>query len=162
MTETAERISELRKKEGLTQEQLADVLFVSRSLVSMWESGARMPDYYNIEKIAKIFNINETDIVPEGEYAYTSMQENERINEEIRDFTCSEEGGETEEANKKVIADFLSRQSKKNEMLFMSRYFYGKTYKSIAEEFGMKESVIRGRLQRIRKALKKLLKEELQ
>ncbi|MBQ1847593.1 MAG: helix-turn-helix transcriptional regulator, partial [Clostridia bacterium] len=38
-------IAKLRLSRGITQEELANRLFVSRDLVSKWETGARRPDY---------------------------------------------------------------------------------------------------------------------
>ena len=46
-----EKLQELRKKKGLTQEELADILFVSRTAVSKWESGRGYP---NIESLRDI------------------------------------------------------------------------------------------------------------
>lgn len=37
--ELSEKLQELRKEKGLTQEELAEVLFVSRTAISKWESG---------------------------------------------------------------------------------------------------------------------------
>ena len=49
-----DRIAELRRRKSLTQQELADRLYVSRQLVSKWESGDRRPDYKTVEKIAQI------------------------------------------------------------------------------------------------------------
>ena len=40
-----EKLQELRKNKGLTQEELAKELFVSRTAVSKWESGQRISEY---------------------------------------------------------------------------------------------------------------------
>ena len=39
-----EKLLELRKQKGLTQEELAEVLFVSRTAISKWESGRGYPN----------------------------------------------------------------------------------------------------------------------
>ena len=44
MADAVKTIADLRAEKGLTQQELADQLAVSRSLVSLWESGARTPD----------------------------------------------------------------------------------------------------------------------
>lgn len=75
MPDTAELITALRTEKGLSQEELAKLLFVSRSLVSMWELGTRVPDYSNVVKLAKLFNVKEADIVGGEEYLYCSSSE---------------------------------------------------------------------------------------
>ena len=46
--ELSEKLQELRKEKGLTQEELAEALFVSRTAISKWESGRGVP---NIESL---------------------------------------------------------------------------------------------------------------
>lgn len=58
MTEYAKRLQELRKKKGLTQDELAEKLHTSRSRVSMYEQGKRQPDFEMQEAIADFFNVN--------------------------------------------------------------------------------------------------------
>ena len=55
--ELSEKIQKLRKEHNLTQEQLAEQLFVSRTAVSKWETGRGMPSMESLQMIAKIFNI---------------------------------------------------------------------------------------------------------
>lgn len=50
-------IKELRKEKGLSQTQLASMLFVSQDTVSLWECGKSYPDIENIIKLTQIFNI---------------------------------------------------------------------------------------------------------
>lgn len=65
----------LRKAHGLTQDELAKVLKVSRSAIGMYESGSREPDYETLEIIADYFNVdidyllgrtNKTTMIPES------------------------------------------------------------------------------------------------
>ena len=55
MSKISEAIIRLRTEKGLTQQDLADQLLVSRSLVSMWELGERTPDILSVEKISELF-----------------------------------------------------------------------------------------------------------
>lgn len=53
-----DKIKELRKKNGLTQEELADKLNVSRQAITKWESGDGVPDIDNIKNIALFFHVS--------------------------------------------------------------------------------------------------------
>ena len=53
----AEKISEGRKKNGWSQEELAEKLSVSRQSVSKWESGQSVPDLNRILEMARIFGV---------------------------------------------------------------------------------------------------------
>ena len=58
-----ENLKYLRKKEGLTQEQLAEKLNVSRQAVTKWESGKALPDIENLKEIAYIFSVSIDSLV---------------------------------------------------------------------------------------------------
>lgn len=51
-------LKSLRKANGLTQDDLAKALKVSRSTIGMYESGSREPDYEILETIADYFNVD--------------------------------------------------------------------------------------------------------
>lgn len=53
-----ERIRELRRERGMTQEELAGILYVNRTAVSGWENGKRLPDIFVLCNIADIFNVS--------------------------------------------------------------------------------------------------------
>lgn len=53
-----EKLQELRKRKGLTQEALAERLFVSRTAVSKWESGRGFPNLESLKAIAKVFSVS--------------------------------------------------------------------------------------------------------
>lgn len=53
-----EKIKELRKQKGITQQQLADVLCVEKTNISKWESGAYEPGKMVLSKLAEYFNVS--------------------------------------------------------------------------------------------------------
>lgn len=55
---TGEKLLYLRKTRGLSQEQLASEVTVSRQAVSKWELGESMPDTENIIQLTKIFDVS--------------------------------------------------------------------------------------------------------
>ena len=58
-----EKLQELRKQKGLTQEELAEILFVSRTAVSKWESGRGMPSIESLKAISKFFAVTLDDLL---------------------------------------------------------------------------------------------------
>ena len=53
-----EKLQELRKQKGLTQEELSNLLYVSRTAVSKWESGRGYPNLDSLKEISKIFGVS--------------------------------------------------------------------------------------------------------
>lgn len=53
-----EKLTRLRKREGLSQEALAEKLDVSRQAVSRWEQGTALPDAAKLLPCAKLFSVN--------------------------------------------------------------------------------------------------------
>ena len=52
-----EKLQELRKQRGLTQEELAEQLYVSRAAISKWESGRGYPNIDSLKQIARYFHV---------------------------------------------------------------------------------------------------------
>lgn len=78
----ADKIIQLRKKNGWSQEELADMLSVSRQSVSKWEGALSMPDLDKIIKLSQIFGVS-TDYLlkedidtPDGELIDTYDESN--------------------------------------------------------------------------------------
>lgn len=61
--ELSEKLQELRKEKGLTQEELAEALFVSRTAISKWESGETVPDIRQSKKMAALYNISLDELI---------------------------------------------------------------------------------------------------
>ena len=58
-----EKLQELRKSKGLTQEELAEVLYVSRTAISKWESGRGYPSIDSLKCIANYFSVTIDDLL---------------------------------------------------------------------------------------------------
>jgi transcriptional regulator with XRE-family HTH domain len=67
------KLKELRTNNNLTQEDLANKLFVSRSLVAKWEQGRAIPQEEYINKICEILNCSKNDI-----YEYKDIEESHK------------------------------------------------------------------------------------
>ena len=63
----AERLKELRNKKNLSQQQLAELVFVDRSSVARWESGTRMPDAIMIARLSKCLDVDVADLLDESD-----------------------------------------------------------------------------------------------
>ena len=73
-----EKLQELRKSKGLTQEELSELLYVSRSAISKWESGKGYPSIDSLKQISQFFNISIDDLLT-GDKILT-IAKNENIN----------------------------------------------------------------------------------
>lgn len=56
-------LQQLRKDEGMSQEELGEQLGVSRQTISKWESGTAYPDMLNLVTISRYFNISTDDLI---------------------------------------------------------------------------------------------------
>lgn len=102
-----ERLNELRKDKGMTQQELAELLSVSKYTISSYENDKTSPDDYNKVLLAKIFDISldylcglidtpvsyqrgRKDIIPKD----FNQAQLERIQEyiEFLEYTCQKDG----------------------------------------------------------------------
>ena len=67
-----ENLKYLRKKEGLTQEELAEKLNVSRQSVTKWESGQSLPDIEKVKEIAYMFSVSVDTLIGDIETKTTN------------------------------------------------------------------------------------------
>ena len=58
-----EKLQELRKSKGLTQEELAEKLFVSRTAISKWESGRGYPSIDSLKEISRYFSVTIDELI---------------------------------------------------------------------------------------------------
>ena len=71
-----EKLQELRKSRSLTQEELAEALFVSRTAISKWESGRGYPSIDSSREISRYFSVTIDDLICSEEMI--SVAENEK------------------------------------------------------------------------------------
>ena len=82
----SEKLQLLRKSKGLTQEELAEKLTVSRQAVAKWESGQVYPDIFNLIQISDLMNVS-VDYLVKDQDCEMSVSVNERTDlEELIDF----------------------------------------------------------------------------
>lgn len=74
-----EKLQELRKNRGMTQEELAAVLYVSRTAVSKWESGRGYPSIDSLKEISKFFSVSIDELLS-GEKLITIAENENRTN----------------------------------------------------------------------------------
>ena len=71
-----EKLQQLRRRNHLTQEQLAAQLFVSRTAVSKWESGRGYPNLESLKCISKLFSISIDELLSNDELLKLAETEN--------------------------------------------------------------------------------------
>ena len=81
------KLQELRKQKGLTQEELAEVLFVSRTAVSKWESGRGYPNIDSLKAIAKFFGITIDELLSGDELLTIAEEDTRQKERHFRDLT---------------------------------------------------------------------------
>lgn len=74
-----EKLQELRKSRGLTQEELAEDLYVSRTAISKWESGRGYPSIDSLKEISKYFSVTIDDLLS-GEKLLSIAEKENRLN----------------------------------------------------------------------------------
>ena len=78
----ADKLKELRKQKGISQEQLAEKIYVSRQAITKWESGNGITDIENLIAISSLFNESldsllseEKSLISKHEFLYESRTE---------------------------------------------------------------------------------------
>ena len=71
-----EKLQELRKIKGLTQEELAEALYVSRTAISKWESGRGYPSIDSLKEISKFFSVTIDELLSSEKIVNIAEREN--------------------------------------------------------------------------------------
>ena len=74
--EFGQKLQELRKNRNLTQEELAQALYVSRTAVSKWESGRGYPSIDSLKEVSKFFSVSIDDLLSGDKLLSLAQTEN--------------------------------------------------------------------------------------
>lgn len=77
-----DRLKDLRKKKGVTQTQVADSIYVSRSLIAKFETGVAYPSRETLEKLALYFDVPVSELIDQDETTLVAV-ETKDISEKI-------------------------------------------------------------------------------
>ena len=79
-----EKLQELRKNKGLTQEELAEALYVSRTAISKWESGRGYPSIDSLKEIAKYFSVTIDELLSTDEVLTIAEKDNKQKEKHLK------------------------------------------------------------------------------
>lgn len=81
-----EKLQGLRKNKGLTQEELANDLYVSRTAISKWESGKGYPNIDSLKAISKYFSVSLDDLLSSEEILTVAENDHKLREQRLRDI----------------------------------------------------------------------------
>ena len=83
-----EKLQELRKSRSLTQEELAEVLFVSRTAISKWESGRGYPSISSLKEISRFFSVTIDELICSDEMISVAENEKKEFTDKYVSLIC--------------------------------------------------------------------------
>ena len=81
-----EKLQELRKTRGITQEELAEALYVSRTAISKWESGRGYPSIDLLKEVSNYFSVTIDDLLSSEKLLSIAEKENKENLQNMCDF----------------------------------------------------------------------------
>ena len=84
-----EKLQELRKSRSLTQEELAEALFVSRTAISKWEQGRGYPSLVSLKEISRFFSVSIDDLICSEEIISVAMDEKKECMDKYISLICN-------------------------------------------------------------------------
>ena len=134
----SEKLQLIRKNKGLTQEELAEKLDISRQAVAKWESGQAYPDISNLIQISNLFNVTVDYLVRDQECMVNCAADVENDISKLIDFRL--------EANVNTYAAYMNETTAtrldSHDFTYSSGpYTYHDTYVG-GEKFAGEEAII--------------------
>lgn len=142
------KLQQLRKNANMTQYELADKIFVSRDLISKWETGERRPSYNHLIKLSEVLSCNVENLI----------ETNDLLEYELA--SCFPEGFTEKKQNvESILSSFLRTLPERECNVFIRRYYFFDDSDQIGKMYGIRAGYVRMILTRTRKKLKKYLTE---
>ena len=144
---TENGIKKLRLGAGMSQDELASRLFVSRTLVAKWEAGSRRPDRETLLRIADLFGADVREIIDEPDDVMRELG------------ACIPAGsGLPSDRLPALLDSFLLDLPERERNVFVRRYHFLESRSQIGTRYGLSESNVGIILFRTRRRLKEYLK----
>ncbi|MDM5430772.1 MULTISPECIES: helix-turn-helix domain-containing protein [Bacillus cereus group] len=80
------RLKELRKTHKMTQQDLADKISLSKSIVSKYESGVAKPSYEALAELSQVFNVSSDYLTGKTNSFYKDTEKEKQINDLLQKF----------------------------------------------------------------------------
>ena len=84
-----EKLQELRKSRAMTQEELAEALFVSRTAISKWEQGRGYPSLDSLKEISRFFSVSIDDLICSEEIISAAADEKKECMDKYIALICN-------------------------------------------------------------------------
>ena len=84
--EFGQKLQQLRRERGITQEELAQKLYVSRTAISKWESGRGYPNIDSIKAISRFFSVSIDELLSSGEAIAIAEEDNKKKEKQFFDL----------------------------------------------------------------------------
>lgn len=87
--EFSEKLQELRKSRSMTQEELSESLFVSRTAISKWESGRGYPSIDSLKEISRFFSVTIDDLICSDEMVIVAENDKKEFVSKYVSLICN-------------------------------------------------------------------------
>ena len=130
-------IKALRMKKGLSQQELAKLLYVERSTVAKWEANINIPRLDSLERIAEVLEVTADSLIENINLEHTENKEMSNLNEKFINLKSLEE---TQEFINDILTDFRFDQSNEETMkMWIVNYLYA----TILSELNYRDGIMK-------------------
>ena len=159
-----DKLRMLRENANLTQKELGEKIFASRSAVSKWELGNGIPSDINIDALCKLFSVTEEWLLDREDLKCIAKKMENLLNQKEKDYILeyysefnNEECGKWNTSLKSkwydykiteyfeenfALKDALKKLSKREKQILLMRYYLGKTQMEVSNEVGISQAQV--------------------